>query len=474
MSAKNIDFGMVGLGVMGKNLLLNIAGHGYSVIGMVRDAAKVVSFESKHTEGTLHATTSATEFISALKTPRKIMILVPAGTAVDNVIDQLLPHLDKGDLIMDGGNSFFADTDRRYDAITEKGIHYMGVGISGGEEGARYGPSMMPGGSRKGYQSVRTILESAAAKVNGEPCVTFVGNRSAGSYVKMVHNGIEYALMQLIAEAYHFMKSAVKLSDSEIRQVFENWNDGSLNSFLMEITADIFARTDEDGSTLILNQILDSARQKGTGKWTSQNAMDLQVPTPTLDMAVMVRNISGNKEERVAAEAVFSHQSNTFEIDSEKFIPKLRNAIHFSFIIAFAQGFSLISKASAEYEYDINLAEVAKIWRGGCIIRANMLEDFRRVFTENPSIANVILNAEISPLLLSFHNDARDCIATGIKAQIPLPALSASVSYFDLYKSGWLPVNLIQAQRDYFGAHTYERIDKEGTFHTDWKSAKNE
>lgn len=474
MSEKNIDFGMVGLGVMGKNLLLNIAGQGYSVIGLDRDAEKVTALESVDSEGTLHGTTSATEFISALKTPRNIMMLVPAGSAVDSVIDQLLPHLDEGDLLMDGGNSYFSDTERRYDDLSEKGIHYMGVGISGGEEGARHGPSIMPGGSRKGYQMVRPILESAAAKVDGEPCVTFVGNRSAGNYVKMVHNGIEYALMQLIAEAYHLMKSAVKLSDREIRQVFENWNDGRLGSFLMEITADIFTRTDEGGSNLILNHILDSARQKGTGKWTSQNAMDLQVPTPTIDMSVMVRNISGIKEERVAAEAIFSHQSGTIEIDAETFVPKLQNAIHFSFITAFAQGFSLISKASAQYEYDINLAEVAKIWRGGCIIRADMLEDFRRVFMESPSIENMVMDSEIAQQLSNFHSNARDCITTGMKTQVPLAALSASVSYFDLYKSGWLPVNLIQAQRDYFGAHTYERTDKEGTFHTDWKSASNE
>jgi 6-phosphogluconate dehydrogenase len=469
MNANNIDFGMVGLGVMGRNLLLNIAEKGYSVIGLDRDAEKVAAIESEHAEDTLHATTSVTGFISALKRPRTIMMLVPAGSAVDAVTDQLLPHLGEDDLLMDGGNSYFPDTDRRYDALSKKGIHYMGVGISGGEEGARHGPSIMPGGSHEGYQIARPILESAAAKVDGEPCVTFVGNRSAGNYVKMVHNGIEYALMQLIAEAYHFMKSVIKLSDGEIRQVLENWNSGPLGSYLMEITADIFARMDDDGSTLLLNRILDSARQKGTGKWTSQNAMDLQVPTPTLDMAVMVRNISAHKAERVAAESVFSHPSHTVETDAETFIPKLRNAIHFSFITAFAQGFALISKASAEYGYDVNLADVARIWRGGCIIRADMLEDFRRVFTENPPIENMMVDAEIAQRLSAFSSDARDCITAGIKAQVPLPALSASVSYFDLYKSGWLPVNLIQAQRDYFGAHTYERTDKEGAFHTNWK-----
>lgn len=471
MSVKKIDFGMVGLGVMGKNLLLNIAGQGYSVIGLDRDMEKVTALESEDTEVRLHGTTSATEFISALKTPRNIMMLVPAGQPVDAVIDQLLPHLDEGDLLMDGGNSYFSDTERRYDALSEKGIHYMGVGISGGEEGARHGPSIMPGGSREAYKRVRPILESAAAKVDGEPCVTFVGNRSAGSYVKMVHNGIEYALMQLIAEAYHLMKSAAKLPDKEIRQVFENWNSGALGSFLMEITADIFARMDEDGSTLILNSILDSARQKDTGKWTSQNAMDLQVPTPVIDMAVMVRNLSAHKEERVAADAAFPDHSQT--VESEAFITKLRNAVHFCFITAFAQGFALIAKASAEYKYEVNLADVAKIWRGGCIIRADMLEDFRRVFTENPFIENIMVDSEIAQKLMGFDSDVRDCIRTGMKARVPLPALSASVSYFDLYKSGWLPVNLIQAQRDYFGAHTYQRTDKKGTFHTEWKTTSD-
>lgn len=473
MSAENIDFGMVGLGVMGKNLLLNIAGQGYSVIGLDRDREKVTAFESEDSEGRLHATTSATGFISALKTPRNIMMLVPAGQAVDAVIDQLLLHLDEGDLLMDGGNSYFSDTERRYDGLSEKGIHYMGVGISGGEEGARHGPSIMPGGSREAYKRVRPILEFAAAKVDGEPCVTFVGNRSAGSYVKMVHNGIEYALMQLIAEAYHLMKSAAKLPDEEIRQVFVKWNNGELSSFLMEITADIFARMDEDGSDLILNRILGSARQKGTGKWTSQNAMDLQVPTPVIDMAVMVRNMSAQKEERVVADVVFPDHSRTIELETEIFITKLRNAIHFCFITAFAQGFALISKASAEYKYEVNLADVAKIWRGGCIIRADMLEDFRCIFTESPSIKNIMVDSEIAQKMTELHSDARDCIRTGMKARVPLPTLSASVSYFDLYKSGWLPVNLIQAQRDYFGAHTYQRTDKKGTFHTEWKTTSD-
>lgn len=473
MSAKNIDIGMVGLGVMGKNLLLNIADQGYSVIGLDRDMEKVKALESEDSEGRIHGTTSATGFISALKIPRNIMMLVPAGSAVDAVIDQLLPHLDEGDLLMDGGNSYFSDTERRYDALSEKGIHYMGVGISGGEEGARHGPSIMPGGSREAYKRVRPILESAAAKVDGEPCVTFVGNRSAGSYVKMVHNGIEYALMQLIAEAYHLMKSVAKLPDNEIRQVFENWNSGDLGSFLVEITADIFARVDEDGSDLILNRILDSAQQKGTGKWTSQNAMDLQVPTPVIDMAVMVRNMSAQKKERVAADVVFPDHSQTVESEAEAFITKLRNAVHFCFITAFAQGFALIAKASAEYKYEVNPADVAKIWRGGCIIRANMLENFRRVFTENPSIENIMVDSEIAQKLRGLDSDARDCISTGMKAWVPLPALSASVSYFDLYKSGWLPVSLIQAQRDYFGAHTYQRKDKKGTFHTEWKTTSD-
>lgn len=349
----------------------------------------------------------------------------------------------------------------------------MGVGISGGEEGARHGPSIMPGGSPEAYELVRPILESAAARVNGEPCVSFMGNRSAGNYVKIVHNGIEYALMQLIAEGYHFMKSVIGLPDEKIQQVFEEWNNGVLGSFLMEITSDIFKRADEGGSTLLLNHILDSARQKGTGKWTSQNAMDLKVPVPTIDMAVMVRNISAYKEERTAAEARFPTHSLPAETDAETIIPMLQNAIHFGFISVFAQGFALISKASSEYNYDVNLAEVAKIWRGGCIIRADMLDDFKRVFTENPSIENLMMDTGMAQLLPDFYRDTKECIAAAMKAEVPLPALSASASYFELYKSGWLPVNLIQAQRDYFGAHTYERADRKGTFHTDWKGSSS-
>ena len=470
MSDKSFDFGMVGLGVMGRNFLLNIADNGFSVMGLDTDPEKVSSLINESGNGRVNASTSASEFVASLKSPRKIMMLVPAGAPVDAVIDDLLPLLEEGDLLMDGGNSYFPDTDRRYKVLKEKGIHYMGIGISGGEEGARKGPSIMPGGNRESYQLVKPILEAAAAKVNGEPCVTFIGNTSAGNYVKMVHNGIEYALMQLISESYHLMKSGIGLSDEELRKVYEAWNSGELNSFLMEITADIFAKKEEGGSDLILNSILDMARQKGTGKWTSQNAFDLKVPVPTIDMAVVVRDISAIKEERVAAGKIYPNQSSPLNLDKKTAVEKVKNALYFSFVTAYAQGFSMIQKASETYGYDVDLAEVAKIWRGGCIIRATMLEDFRSAFSEDPSLKNILVNSTLAKKLTVYQNDAREIIKMAIDVHIPMTASMASLSYFDLYRSSWLPLNLIQAQRDYFGAHTYERVDKEGFFHTIWSN----
>ncbi len=469
MSNKQADFGMVGLGVMGKNLLLNIAEKGFSVAGLDKDADKVDSFTKEANSSDLYATTSPTEFIHSLKTPRKIMMLVPAGRAVDAVIDDLLPHLEEGDLLMDGGNSFFSDTNRRIRRLSEKQIHYMGVGISGGEDGARNGPSIMPGGTAEAYNKISSILEAAAAKVNGEPCVTLVGQGSAGNYVKMVHNGIEYGLMQLISEAYHLMKSGMGLSDEEIHEVFAEWNEGELNSFLIEITADIFAKKSEDGRGLLLNYIRDYAHQKGTGQWASQSAMDLQVPAPTIDMAVMVRDISACKDERVAAGALYKSEPVKSTIDKKESIDTLQRALYFCFISTFAQGLSLIKAASKEYEYGINPAEISKIWRGGCIIRAAMLDDFKHIFTKNPSLKNILMDDALAGKLSGYERHVRDCIIMGLQSQVPTPAIMASISYFDLFKSSWLPVNLIQAQRDYFGAHTYERTDKEGVFHTDWK-----
>lgn len=469
MSDKGYDFGMVGLGVMGRNLLLNIADNGFSVMGLDTDPKKVASLVEESEKAHVSATTSAKEFVASLKQPRKIMMLVPAGAPVDAVIEDLLPLLNEGDLLMDGGNSYFPDTDRRFQALNEQGIHFMGIGISGGEEGARRGPSIMPGGSSESYQLIAPILEAAAAKVNGEPCVTFIGNKSAGNYVKMVHNGIEYALMQLISESYHLMKSGLGISDAALKEIYEEWNSGELNSFLMEITADIFAKKDEDGTLLILNSILDRARQKGTGKWTSQNAFDLQIPVPTIDMAVVVRDISAVKDERIAAGKIFPRQADPLQVDKSKAINKVKNALYFSFVTAYAQGFSMIQKASETYGYDVDLAEVAKIWRGGCIIRATMLEDFRRAFTDDKFLENIMVDSTLAKKLSEYQKDARECIKMGIDAHIPMAASMASLAYFDLYRSSWLPLNLIQAQRDYFGAHTYERIDKEGFFHTIWK-----
>lgn len=469
MNKNDFDIGMVGLGVMGKNLLLNITDKGFSGIGLDKDTQKVSSFTKEAGSVNLQGTSSPSEFMDSLTSPSKVMMLVPAGTVVDAVIDELLPYLEKGDLLMDGGNSYFEDTDRRIQRLAKMGIHYMGVGISGGEEGARYGPSIMPGGTPESYEMVAPIFEAIAAKVKGEPCVTYIGNRSAGNYVKMVHNGIEYALMQLIAESYHLMKAGFGLSDAELKDVFDQWSKGELNSFLMEITANIFAKMDAGGSELLLNHILDSARQKGTGKWTSQNAMDLQVPAPSIDMAVMVRDMSAHKEERVAANAMYQKESVKGDIDSKQAVEKLQHALYFCFVTVFAQGFSMIKTASESYGYEIELEEIAKIWRGGCIIRAAMLEDFRKAFKDNPELTNIMVNTEIAGKLSEYQGDARECIKMSMDTQIPMAAFMASITYFDLYKSSYLPVNLIQAQRDYFGAHTYERTDKDGSFHTDWR-----
>lgn len=469
MSDRQVDLGIIGLGVMGRNLLLNIADKGFDVTGLDKDDEKVSSLNHMSGSAGLKATTSPSEFVASLKSPRKIMMLVPAGPAVDAVIGELLPLLEEGDLLMDGGNSYFKDTDRRFQRLTEKGLHYMGVGISGGEEGARHGPSIMPGGTAEAYAIASPILEAAAAKANGDSCVTYVGDGSAGHYVKMVHNGIEYAMMQLISESYHLMKSGFGLPDSGIEKIFERWNKENLNSFLMKITADIFAKKDSEGSGLLLNHILDVARQKGTGKWTSQNAMDLQVPVPTIDMAVMARNMSAHKDERIAAEAMYRVKPVRGDINIEEAVTKLQSALYFCFVAAFGQGFSLIRTASKSYGYDIQLSEIAKIWRGGCIIRAAMLEDFQKAFAQQPSLPNLLAHESLARKLTGCQQDVRACISRGLEGHVPVPAMAASISYFDLYKSRWMPVNLVQAQRDYFGSHTYERTDKKGYYHTEWK-----
>ncbi|QMU29579.1 NADP-dependent phosphogluconate dehydrogenase [Adhaeribacter radiodurans] len=471
MNDTQYDFGMVGLGVMGRNLLLNMADHGFAVAGLDLDAAKALALENEADKGKpVKGTTIAEEFIQSLRKPRALMLLVPAGKAVDAAIASLLPFLEPGDIVIDGGNSYFPDTDRRDAALGEKGIHFFGMGISGGEKGARFGPSMMPGGDKQAYERLRPIFEAVAAKVNGEPCVTYLGNGSAGNYVKMVHNGIEYGIMQLIAETYDFLKRGLGLNDDALQQVFSSWNQTEIQSFLIEITGEILQKNDEVTGQRLVNMISDRARQKGTGKWTSQNAMDLQVPLPTVDMAVTMRDLSAYKDERVQAAQQLGgiDVASNSDTDNSQLIDQLRQAFYFSMLITYAQGLVQLRVASQAYNYGLQLQEVAKIWRGGCIIRAACLEDIRQAFATNPDLPNLLLDPKIGQSLLQRQTDVRAVVKTAVDKGIPMPALLASLSYFDAYRSATLPTNLIQAQRDYFGAHTYERIDQPGIFHTQW------
>jgi 6-phosphogluconate dehydrogenase len=462
------DTGMIGLGVMGRNLALNMADHGFSVAGYNRHLDKVTLLEQEAEGRKVVGVKSEAELVKAVRVPRAIMMMVPAGKAVDEVIRDLLPHLEQGDLIIDGGNSHYKDTDIRSGALADKGMHFLGVGISGGEKGARFGPSMMPGGTKEAYERVRPIFEAVAAKVDGDPCVTYLGPRSAGHYVKVVHNGIEYGLMQLISETYHLMKKLLGLSDDELHDIYYEWNKGELESFLLDITYQIFHYVDEKKGQRLIDEILDEAKQKGTGKWTSQDAMDLQVPVPTIDMAVAMRDLSGYKSEREEASKSLSGPPLKFEGDKNAFIQQLRNALFFGMITTYSQGMVLLKRASQEYSYGLQLHEVARIWRGGCIIRASLLEDIRQALKSQPDLPNLMLDAKLSQMLMQRQGDLRKVVQVAVESGIPVPGLTASLAYFDGYRSGWLPANLIQAQRDYFGSHTYQRIDEMGTFHTQW------
>lgn len=459
------------MGVMGRNLLLNMGDHNFNVIGLDTSPEKIALLQQESSgKANIKGTTSAQEFVNAIRKPRAIMLLVPAGEAVDTVIKTLLPLLQSEDIIIDGGNSYYTDTERRVVSLAENKVHYFGMDISGGEKGARFGPSMMPGGNPQAYERVRPIFEAIAAKVNGEPCVTYLGSGSAGNYVKMVHNGIEYGIMQLIAEAYDVMKRGMNLDDKKIQQTFEAWNKTELQSFLVEITAEIMRKNDEQSSEMLVNMISDKAKGKGTGKWTSQNAMDLGVPVPTIDMAVISRDISAYKDERqAAASSLGTLYSDTGSGNGRPLqLSQLQNAFYFSVLTTYAQGFAQLHVASKTYKYGLNLSEVARIWRGGCIIRAACLENFRKAFGQNTELPNLLLDKEIGNSLINLSSDTRAVIKSAIDKEVPVPAMMASLSYFDAYKSAKLPTNLIQAQRDYFGAHMYERIDKEGVFHTQW------
>jgi len=465
----NFEFGIVGLGVMGRNLLFNMADHNLSVVGLDLDAEKASTLEKEASKGHLiKGTTSPDEFVKLLKGPRAIMLLVPAGKPVDLVIESLLPFLEGGDIIIDGGNSFFTDTDRRVEELAENNIHFFGMGISGGERGARFGPSMMPGGHRDSYERLKPIFEAVSAKVNGEPCVAYLGRGSAGNYVKMVHNGIEYAIMALISETYDLLHRGFGFSDDKLQIVFEAWNNSALQSYLLEITSEIFKKEDKSTGGRLINMISDVARAKGTGKWTSQNAMNIQVPVPSIDAAVTMRDISKIKEERKEASKVLTWMGNSEDMADAEIISLLKGAFYFAMLTVYAQGMSQLYVASKEYDYGLNLEEVVKIWRGGCIIRAACLEDFRLAYKRDPDLANLLLDEEISSLITQNQNAIRTVIKTAIDRGIPLAVFMSSLSYFDAYRSGNLPTNLIQAQRDYFGSHLYERTDMEGLFHTDW------
>lgn len=471
------QIGVIGMAVMGKNLALNIESRGYSVSIYNRTTSKAEAVIEENSDKNLHLQTTIEEFVDSLEVPRRIVLMVQAGAGTDAVIQQILPYLDKGDVLIDGGNTFFKDTMRRNEELEESGIYFIGTGVSGGEEGALKGPSIMPGGQKEAYDLVAPILEQIAAKApaDGEACVTYIGPNGAGHYVKMVHNGIEYGDMQLIAETYHIMRDVLELSNDEIAEIFKEWNEGELDSFLIEITADALTKIDPETGKHVVDIILDRAGNKGTGKWTSQQALDLGTPLPTITEAVFARYISALKDERVeASQVIAAPDKKDLGIDREAVLEQLRQALYFSKIMSYAQGFSQLRMASEEYDWNLQYGEIAKIWRAGCIIRARFLQDITNAYDENPELPNLLLNDYFRSIAENYQQSVRDVVGLSIQAGVPVPAFSSAISYYDSYRSERLPANIIQAQRDYFGAHTYERVDKEGTFHFDWYGDKGE
>ena len=470
---EKFNIGIIGLGVMGQMLALNMERNGYRVAGYDLDQGKVRSFETNNPDKNLLACDTLDAFTKALEKPRRIMMMVPAGKPVDAVIGGLEPLLEPDDLLIDGGNTHFTDTERRASDLEAKGIVYLGTGVSGGEYGALWGPSIMPGGQPAAWELVKPIFEAIAAKVNGDPCVAYLGPRSAGHYVKMVHNGIEYGDMQLIAETYDILHRGLGFSAGELHSVFSEWNEGELESYLIEITSDIFARIDEDTGKPLVDVILDEAKQKGTGKWTSQNALDLGVPTPTINAAVEARIISAYKEERVAASKVLNGPEPLEKNGRDVIVNDVREALYAAKICSYAQGFTLLRMASDEYGYGLNYREIARIWRGGCIIRARFLDDIRSAFERNPKLTSLLMDPEFGKAVESRQGALRGVIQMAVSDGIPVPAFSSALAYYDSYRSTRMPANLTQAQRDYFGAHTYRRIDRDGSFHTEWVDMSN-
>jgi 6-phosphogluconate dehydrogenase len=470
MSSAQYDFGMIGLGTMGCNLLLNMADHHFAVIGFDINRTKAEEFEaSANPETVVKGVFELRSLVQQLKKPRKILMLVPAGKPVDDVINNLLPLVEKDDIIIDGGNSHYTDTLRRIYSLNEKGIHFMGMGISGGEMGARTGASIMPGGDEVAWKQIEPMLKTVAAYVNGEPCVAYMGKLAAGHYVKMVHNGIEYAIMQLISEVYDILKRGVGTTNEELHDIFRKWNEGEMKSFLLEITADIFKVKDEFSQEFLVDVILDKAGSKGTGKWTSQDAMDLPIPVPTIDIAVAMRDLSVYKDERTKIASLFGGGIRKSNADKENLIRQLHDALYFATVICYVQGLAMLHKASSELKMDVSLPDVVKIWRGGCIIRSAALEIFYSVYKTDPQLSNLLLNEKIAALLKGKEKSIREVINQFIEMRIPCGGFTSALAYFDACCSQQLPTNLIQAQRDYFGAHMYQRTDKEGVFHTEWQ-----
>jgi 6-phosphogluconate dehydrogenase len=464
------QIGVIGLAVMGKNLALNIESRGYSVAVFNRSYDKTDAFLKQEAEGkNFVGAETIEEFVNSLEKPRKVLLMVKAGNATDATIDSLKPFLEKGDILIDGGNTFFKDTIRRNKELESAGFHFIGTGVSGGEEGALKGPSIMPGGKKEAYELVKPILEAISAKVDGDPCCTYIGPNGAGHYVKMVHNGIEYGDMQLISEAYFILKNVLGLNAGELHSVFAEWNKGELDSYLIEITADIFTKIDEESGQPLVDVILDTAGQKGTGKWTSQNALDLGVPLPIITESVFARFISAMKDERVKASKVLNGPVVVaFEGNKEELIEAVRKALYMSKLVSYAQGFAQMRVASDEYDWNLRYGDIAMIFRGGCIIRARFLQKIKDAYDRDPAIANLLLDPYFTEIVEGYQVALRQVLSVAIGRGIPVPSFSSAIAYFDSYRTETLPANLLQAQRDYFGAHTYQRVDKEGVFHTNW------
>lgn len=469
MANEKYKLGMIGLGTMGRNLLLNMADHGFPVAGYDKDLAKLDLLDIEGKDKPVKGFTSISDFVSAMDSPRAIMMLVPAGKPVDAVIEELTPLLTKGDIIIDGGNSHFTDTTLRVKSVAEKGLHFFGMGISGGEEGARYGPSMMPGGDKAAFQYVLPVLEAIAAKADGMPCVTYIGPGASGHFVKMVHNGIEYALMQLISDTYEIFKNGMRLSNSQIQEVFSAWSKGRLQSYLLEITSNIFLFKENGTDEFLIDAIKDEAKSKGTGKWTTQVSTDLELPIPTIDLAVAMRNLSKFKSLRTTMSSLYNNDnSRSKSIDAGAFLPKLEEAFYFSMISIYAQGMHLLSKASVDFGYQLNLQEIARIWKGGCIIRAAFLEIIHKSYEANPALQHLFLSETVQKIISRVTPTMREVVSQLVSSGISIPCYASALSYFDALRSERMPSNLIQAQRDYFGAHTYELIGKTGSFHSEW------